>query len=269
MKCIHFSFLSFSLIVAAIFTACDNQGDYSDVSWSTITSSIIYKVDATNQYEVAFGNYTESELGNVLDKDLTAKLKVWLVKDSLNKELQIDTLLTLQRKAHLSFIQLAPGGPIQIYNQPEFPDSTSAMRVQLFYASASQPDSVLISIVAVDRYNFIATAKSDFTKANPLDTVTTFTLRRNKLSQAIDLDLNRFRGGTNGYEALFYYSVRNATTGAMIQALNKNVQIKVTQISSSSADRFRAKYKLALMQFPYLSAQIPLNVPTSIVTTNW
>lgn len=249
-----------------LFTACDTQGEDVYASFSLISPTVVYKADAANQYEVAFGNYTGNQLNYVLDKDLTSRLKVWWVKDSVTKELQIDTLITLQRNAKISFIQLASGEPLRLFNQPEYPDSSSVQRTQLFYSTATLPDSVKVTLVAVDRYNFTVTAGNNFSKADPIDTVATFTLKRNMLSPFIDLDLNCFRGGTKGYEAYFYYSVTNAATGAVVQALNKNVRLKVEQVSTTTTDRFKAKYKFALMQWSY-SGSYPFNTPSILVGT--
>jgi len=254
-----------------LFTACDTQGEEIGSifpSYSQITPTVVYQADAANQYEVAFGDYSGDELQYVLDKDLTSQLKIWLVKDSVTKELQIDTLITLRRLAKISLIQLASGEPVKLFNQPDYPDSTSVQRTQLFYSTASLPDSVKVTLVAVDRYNFTVTAGNNFSKANPIDTVSAFTLKRNTLSPFIDLDLNCFMGGTKGYEAYFYYSVTNAATGAVVQALNKNVRLKVDQPSTATTDRFKAKYKFALMQWSY-SGSYPFNTPSVLVGTSW
>jgi hypothetical protein len=98
-------------------------------------------------------------------------------------ERQMDILLTLNRRNLKS----------PLFNQSDNPDSVSVQCTQLFYTTASLPDSVKV------------------------------TLKRNTLSPFIDLDLNCFNGGTRGYEAYFYYSVTNATIGVVVQALNKNV----------------------------------------------
>lgn len=264
-RILKFSLFSFILLT---FTACDYEGTETYKAWSTITPSIVYQADAANKYEIAFGDYTGDELTHVPDQYLTSRLKVWLVKDSVTKNLQLDTVLTLQRSQTISLIQLASGAAIQLYTKPSEPEKTSVQRTQLFYSSTSQPDSVRVTIVGVDKYNFMLTAKYDFNKANPLDTVASFTLKRNKLSPYIDLDLNRFNGGTKGYEAWYFYSVRNAATGAIVQAFNKSVRFNIDQVSTAVADRFKAKYKLTLMQWGYSSAY-PFSVPTVLLSTGW
>jgi hypothetical protein len=270
------SFLRWGLagfIFLFLFTACDLQeGEPFDGAYLSISYEIVYQADATNEYLVKFGDYSFDSIRhnvNVFERDSTSKLDVWLLNTDATNELQMDTLLTLNRSnLEIQLIQLASGEPMQLFNQPDYPDSASVQRTQLFYSTATLPDSVKVTLVAVDRYNFTVTAGNNFSKANPIDTVTTFTLKRNTLSPFIDLDLNYYNGGTRGYEAYFYYSITNATTGAVVQALNKNVRLKVEQASTATTDRFNAKYKFALMQWSYSSSYL-FNTPSVLVGTSW
>ncbi len=258
-----------------LFTACDLQeGEPFDSAYLSISYEIAYQADATNKYLVKFGDYSFDSIRHnvtVFERDSASKLNVWLLNTDSSNELQMDTLITLNRSnTKIQLIQLASGEPMQIFNQPDYPDSTSMQRTQLFYSNAALPDSVKVTLVAVDKYSFTVTAANNFSKvaSNRIDTVSTFTLKRNKLSPFIDLDLNCFKGGDKGYEAYFYYSVTNAATGAVVQALNKNVRLKVEQVSTATTNRFNAKYKFALMQWSYTTSY-PFNTPSVLVGTSW
>ncbi len=257
----------FFIISAVCFTACDTNSEISyDIDYSDISINVVYAPYPANQYKVMLGEKVIGGSTPIPVKDLNNNLKVWLVADSLNPVLVMDQAVNLKRNAVINLVQVTADAPMLILSL-EYPDSTSVMRAQFLYSDSKQPDSVRVTIVAVDKYDFVITAKYDFTKAT-LDTLATLSAHRNELSKNVDLDLNHFKGGSKGYEAQFYYSVSNAKTGEQIQPYNKNVRIAVDPKSSGTNDRFNARYKFALLQWKY-STSYPFNVPNMLTGIAW
>ncbi len=264
-----FSLTVISMILGLV--SCDDESnDWSDLSYSAIQYKIAYSPNPADQYSAYLG---EKQLGGgsiVPDNDLNGIVSVWYKTSPTDSVKVYNKQQSVERASTLNFIQLSETSPMELFEFPAAPDTDSKTKVQLFYDTATQPDAIKVKVLAVDRYQFQVKAQSNFNSPNLTlkEVVAEFTLNKNELSQPLDLNLNQFNGGTNNYEAQFYYQIENAITGTVIQAYNKNVKISVDAQGSTASTRFKAKYQYTLPKFG-TSGTYPFNTPEMLINQTW
>lgn len=276
------------VVITNVFTSCDTEGEYEvKDTFVTLGFKFEYFVNDNAQYRIDFGNQRltktspfdskekiEIVSGKVYikEKDLKQDLKIWRLGADGTETLESITSIQAEANDFISLLQLTDNKPVTVF-KPELPksDQPTQTNVQFFYGNELQPETIKVSILAVDYFFFLTDENVNYTfenlPTNKKKEIANFTLSKGVLSEIINLDLNLFNDENNVGTA-FFYEITNAATGTIIQNYEDSSKSKI-EVDLKLGEGVLTKYKFSLLQWDYVRSSIPFKINTLKSFEKW
>lgn len=213
-------------------------------NYTTIKTNLWLAPNPDFKYLVKFGNtligaaLTTSGRDSRIDSGWVSLagikdfLRVWKLENGEPGALLLEKEMTLERGQTISLVQASEATAFSVIGNIQAPDARSKTNFICTYDAILRetpdgdipgPSLVKVFITAAD-YDDIATNYSGKFEDLDLDTVATFMLRPNELSEVITLDVDVFKN-PGKKPATMFYSIRDGYTDELLVRYDKNAYI--------------------------------------------